>query len=59
MTVLGFLVYLLLAYDAFCIAVWSPSVLFGEELVLVDLAATAFSGVACTCFPLVWYYHLR
>lgn len=34
-------------------------VLFGEELVLVDLTATAFCGIARSFFPLVRYYHLR
>jgi hypothetical protein len=34
-------------------------VLFGEELVLVDLAATAFGSIARSFFPLVRHYHLR
>lgn len=59
MTVLGILVYLLLANDAFGCPIRSPSVLLGEELVLVDFATTAFGSVAGSFLPLVRHYHLR
>lgn len=34
-------------------------VLLGEKLVFIDLATTAFVGIAGPFFPFVWYYHLR
>uniref|UniRef100_A0A2P2ISB2 Uncharacterized protein n=1 Tax=Rhizophora mucronata TaxID=61149 RepID=A0A2P2ISB2_RHIMU len=59
MTVLCILVHLLLAYHALCIPIRSPSVLFREKLVLVDLPATALVGVAGTVLPLIGNYYLR
>nr|AFK34262.1 unknown [Lotus japonicus]AFK41586.1 unknown [Lotus japonicus] len=56
--VLAILVHLLLTNKALSFSVRGPSVLLGEELVLVDLAATTLSSIAGTFFPLVWYYHL-
>ena len=57
--VLGILVHLLLADDAFGVSIWGPSVLLREELVLVDLASTALSSIAGPFLPLIWNYHLR